>query len=188
MPGAPRDWPVSNRREFNNKNANKKYIITEEQQKEFESLLFERFIQVSQILIKTKYKDYIYDIILNLGKPKKEEKSEIIIKKTILSIQLLTNLSIDFGEEFINKKIMPQLDELMQEENIEIKEEICLSFITLIKLLNLEFIGDYIMNSLEKISSTGSWIIRKKCIEVLYKLIYQLKNKYKKENNNYNKV
>ena len=76
----------------------------------------------------------------------------------------------------------------MKEQNIEIKEEICLNYITLIKLLNLDFIGDYIYNSLEKISNDKLWILRKKCIEILSKIIYELKNKYKKENNDYNKV
>ena len=175
----------------NTKN-NKNYTISEKEQKEYDSLLFERFIQASKILIKTEYKDYIYNMILDFGKAKKEDNSEILIKKKILSIKLITNLSSDFGEEFINENILPRLDELMQEENIEVIEEICLSFITLIKLLNLEFIGDYIMNSLKKLSGYKFWVIRKKCIEVLYTIIYELKNKYKKEkekeNNEYDKV
>ena len=83
---------------------------------------------------------------------------------------------------------MPVLDEFMKGDNIEIKEEICLNYITLIKLLNLDFIGDYIYNSLEETSNDKLWILRKKCIEILSKIIYELKNKYKKENNDYNKV
>ena len=44
----------------NTKN-NKNYTISEKEQKEYDSLLFERFIQASKILIKTEYKDYIYN-------------------------------------------------------------------------------------------------------------------------------
>ena len=164
---------------------NKKYIVTEEQQKEYDELLFERFVQVSKLLIKSGNKEYIYDIILNFKTEKIEENT---IGKKILLIKLLTNLSVDFGEEFTTEKILPVLDEFMKEQNIEIKEEICLNYITLIKLLNLDFIGDYIYNSLEKISNDKLWILRKKCIEILSKIIYELKNKYKKENNDYNKV
>ena len=164
---------------------NKKYTVTEEQQKEYDELLFERFVQVSKLLIKSGNKEYIYDIILNFKTEKIEENT---IGKKILLIKLLANLSVDFGEEFTKEKILPVLDEFMKEQNIEIKEEICLNYITLIKLLNLDFIGDYIYNSLEKISNDKLWILRKKCIEILSKIIYELKNKYKKENNEYNKV
>jgi hypothetical protein len=164
---------------------NKKNIVTEEQQKEYDDLLFERFVQVSKLLIKAGNKEFIYDIILNFKNEKIEENTN---GKKILLIKLITNLSVDFGEEFTKEKILPVLDEFMKEDNIEIKEEICLNYITLIKLLNLEFIGNYIYHSLEEISKDKLWILRKKCIEILSKIIYELKNKYKKEDNDYNKV
>ena len=170
---------------------NKNNIGTEEQQKEYNSLLFERFIQIAKILIKTENKDYIYNMILELGKQSKEEKniiSENFISKKVLLIKLITNLSSDFGEKFTKEYILPNLSENIQTDNNEIKEEICSSFITLIKSLNIEFIGDYVLDSLQKISEDKCLNIRKKCIEVLYKIIYELKDKYKKENNEYEKA
>ena len=184
------------RAKFNpNKNtniANKKIIITDEEQKEYDSLLFERFIQVSKILIKTENKDFIFNMLLNFKKENKEEKemNEFLIDKKMLLIKMVTNLSADFGEEFTKEKILPLLDEFILEENLELKDEICAGCIILIKLLNLDFIGDYILDSLQKLSNDKFWILRKKCIEISYKIIYELKNKYKKENNDYdyNKV
>ena len=171
----------------NSTTANKNYVITEEQQKEYDSLLFERFIQLSKILIKTEFKEFNFNFTLDFAKIKVEDKEQMAEKK-ILCIKILTNLTADFGGEFTKENILPVLDEFMQEENVKIKEETALSLITLIKLLDIEFIGDYILDSLEKIGNDKIWMVRKKCIEVLYKLIYELKNKYKKENNEYDKA
>ena len=175
----------------NNVITNKNYIMTEQQEKEYDSLLFERFIQIAKILIKTENKEYIYNMILDLGKQSNEEINKIsenVINKKLLLIKLVTNLSSDFGQEFTKEKILPILDENIQAENNEIKEEICLSLIALVKSLNIEFIGEYVLNSLQKIGEDKSFNIRKKCIEVLYKIIYELKEKYKKENNEYDKA
>ena len=166
---------------------NKNYIITPEQQKQYDSLLFERFIQLSKILIKTEFKEFTFNFTLDFAKIKVEDKEQMAEKK-ILCIKILTNLTADFGEEFTKESILPVLDKFMQEENVKIKEETALSLITLIKLLNIEFIGDYVLDSIEKISNDKIWMVRKKCIEVLYKIIYELKNKYKKENNEYDKA
>lgn len=166
---------------------NKNYVITPEQQKQYDSLLFERFIQLSKILIKTEFKEFTFKFTLDFAKIKVEDKEQMAEKK-ILCIKILTNLSADFGEEFTKENILPVLDEFMKEENVKIKEETSLSLITLIKLLNIEFIGDYALDSIEKISNDKIWIVRKNCIEVLYKIIYELKNKYKKENNEYDKA
>ena len=163
------------------------YVITEEKQKQHDSLLFDRFVQISKVLIKTDYKDYIYNIIIDFGKPK-NDKDEKSIEKKILCIKLITSLSADFGEEFTKKNILPLLDQFILEENIEIMEETSLAFITLIKILNIEFIGEYTLESLQKISHDKFWVIRKKSLEVLYKIIYELKNKYKKENNDYHRA
>ena len=173
-----------------NLNTNKKTTITEEQQKEYDSLLFERFIQVSKILIKTENKDFIFNMLLNFKKENNFDKNEIpenVTGKKILLIKMVSNLSNDFGEEFTKEKILPLLDEFMQEDNYELKEEICVSYITLIKLLNLDFIGGYVLDSLQKVSDDKFWSLRKKCIEISYKIIYELKNKYKKENEKENK-
>ena len=168
----------------NYKISNKKYIVTEEQEKEYDSLLFERFVQVYKLLIKIENKNYIFNTIINFI----NQSDENLNGKNILVIKLITNLSIEFGEEFTKEKILPLLDEFMKEENIEIREEICFQYITLIKLLNIEFIGNYILDSLQKFSNDKFWVLRKKCIEILYKIIYELKNKYKKENNDYDKA
>ena len=157
-------------------NLNKKYKETEEEQNEFDSLLFERFVQISQILIKTNLKDYVLNMITNYGKADKDEKK---IEKKRLCRKLLTNLSVDFGEEFTKKNILPIIDEFILQENIEIMEETTLSFLTLIKLLNIEFIGNYALESLQKISHDKFWVTRKNCIEVLCKIIYELIQKRK---------
>ena len=166
---------------------NKNYKVTSEQQEKYDTLLFERFTQVSKILIKTEFKDYIFNMILNFGKSNGDENEKTIEKKK-LCIKLITNLSAEFEEDFTKENILPQLDEFMKDDNVEIKEETVSAYITLAKILNIEFIGNYILDSLEKISNDKSWTVRKKCLEVLYKIIYELKNKYKKENNDYDKI
>ena len=180
---------------ISNNLSNKKIIVTEEEQKEYDALLFERFIQVSKILIKTENKDFIFNMLLGFKIEKKFEQNEIpenLIGKDILLIKMVAYLSADFGEEFTKEKILPIFDEFMQEDNYELKEEICFNYITLIKLLNLDFIGDYILDSLQKLSNNKFWFLRKKCIEISYKIIYELKDKYKKEkekeNDDYNKA
>ena len=175
----------------------KKIIITEEQINEHDSLLFERLIQICKILQKSKYKEDLFNNILALMDEKNINndtinKENIIIFKKIISIRLLVHLSADFGEEFTKKNIIPVLDDLFtKDEHIKIKEEVAMSLIILVKKLDIDFIGDYVLNSLEKISEDKFWLIRKKSIEILFKIIPELKQEKKekakeKEENNIN--
>ena len=75
---------------------NKNYKVTSEQQEKYDTLLFERFTQVSKILIKTEFKDYIFNMILNFGKSNGDENEKTIEKKK-LCIKLITNLSAEFA-------------------------------------------------------------------------------------------
>ena len=163
----------------------KKFVITEEEKKEHDDLLFERLLQCCKILIKSKYKEELFKNILELiNIEENNDNNNIIIFKKILSIKLMTNLSADFGEEFTKKNIVPILDEfLTKNEDIKIKEETAMSLIILIQKLKIDFIGEYVINSLEKISNDKFWIIRKKCIEILYKIIPELNKEKDQEEN-----
>lgn len=169
----------------------KKILVTEEQKIEFDNLLFDRLIQTCKILVKSKYKEDLFNNILELTDDKDLKndttKSHVYNFKKIMSIKLLTNLASDFGEEFTEKNILPLLDEFLKEDNIKIKEEIGSGLIILVKNLNIEFIGDYILNSLEILRKDKFWSIRKKCIEILYKIINELKNRIKENENIKNK-
>ena len=163
----------------------KKFVITEEEKKEHDDLLFERLLQCCKILIKSKYKEELFKNILELiNNEENNDNNNIIIFKKILSIKLMTNLSADFGEEFTKKNIVPILDEfLTKNEDIKIKEETAMSLIILVQKLKIDFIGEYVINSLEKISNDKFWIIRKKCIEILYKIIPELNKEKDQEEN-----
>ena len=163
----------------------KKFVITEEEKKEHDDLLFERLLQCCKILIKSKYKEELFKNILELiNIEENNDNNNIIIFKKILSIKLMTNLSADFGEEFTKKNIVPILDEfLTKNEDIKIKEETAMSLIILVQKLKIDFIGEYVINSLEKISNDKFWIIRKKCIEILYKIIPELNKEKDQEEN-----
>ena len=162
----------------------KKFVITEEEKKEHDDLLFERLLQCCKILIKSKYKEELFKNILELIRNEENNDNNIIIFKKILSIKLMTNLSADFGEEFTKKNIVPILDEfLTKNEDIKIKEETAMSLIILVQKLKIDFIGEYVINSLEKISNDKFWIIRKKCIEILYKIIPELNKEKDQEEN-----
>ena len=158
----------------------KKIVVTEEEKEEYNFLLFERLIQICTIIVKTKYKEELFNNILSLNDEKNisdfnENKENILIFKKNMSIKLLTHLSDEFGEEFTKKKILPVLDNFFkEEENIKIKEEDAMSLIILAQKLKIDIIGDYILNSLEKLSNDKYWIIRQKCIDILYKIIPQL--------------
>ena len=167
----------------------RKIIIKEEDIAEYDSLLFERLIQICKILVKTKYKEELFKNILSLcdkNNNDNENKKHIFLFKKIMTIKLLTNLSADFGEEFTKKNILPVLDEFFtEEENFQIKEEASMGLIVLVQKLKIDFIGDYILNSLEKLCDDKFWIIRKKCIEILYKILPELKiDENNIENNN----
>ena len=58
-----------------------------------------------------------------------------------------------------------------------------MSLIILVQKLKIDFIGEYVINSLEKISNDKFWIIRKKCIEILYKIIPELNKEKDQEEN-----
>ena len=162
----------------------KKFVITEEEKKEHDDLLFERLLQCCKILIKSKYKEELFKNILELISNEENNDNNNIIFKKILSIKLMTNLSADFGEEFTKKNIVPILDEfLTKNEDIKIKEETAMSLIILVQKLKIDFIGEYVINSLEKISNDKFWIIRKKCIEILYKIIPELNKEKDQEEN-----
>ena len=172
------------------KNENKKkIIITEEEKMEYDNLLFERLTQICVILVKSKYKEELFkNILLLCDKNTNDINSEMIDKKNIfifkktMCIKLLTHLSSFFNEDFIKKNILPVLDNFFnEEENIQIKEEISMSLIILAQKLKVDFIGEYILNCLEKLSNDKHWFIRQKCIEILYKIIPELN---KDENNN----
>ena len=60
-----------------------------------------------------------------------------------------------------------------------------MSLIILAQKLKVDFIGEYILNSLEKLSNDKHWEIRQKCIEILYQIIPEL-NKEEKYNNKIN--
>ena len=65
-----------------------------------------------------------------------------------------------------------------------------MSLIILAQKLKVDFIGEYILNSLEKLSNDKQWQIRQKCIEILYQIIPEL-NKDEENNindNNNNKI
>ena len=162
----------------------KKFVITEEEKKEHDDLLFERLLQCCKILIKSKYKEELFKNILELISNEENNDNNNIIFKKILSIKLMTNLSADFGEEFTKKNIVPILDEfLTKNEDIKIKEETAMSLIILVQKLKIDFIGEYVINSLEKISNDKLWIVRKKCIEILYKIIPELNMEKDQEEN-----
>ena len=162
----------------------KKFVITEEEKKEHDDLLFERLLQCCKILIKSKYKEELFKNILELISNEENNDNNNIIFKKILSIKLMTNLSADFGEEFTKKNIVPILDEfLTKNEDIKIKEETAMSLIILVQKLKIDFIGEYVINSLEKISNDKFWIVRKKCIEILYKIIPELNKEKDQEEN-----
>ena len=181
------------------KNENKKkVIISEEEKKEYDNLLFERLIQICVILVKSKYKEELFNNILllcdkntnDINAEMMDKKNIFIFKKTIC-IKLLTHLSSFFDNEFIKKNILPVLDNFFNEdENIQIKEEVSMSLIILAQKLKVDFIGEYILNSLEKLSNDKQWQIRQKCIEILYQIIPEL-NKDEENNindNNNNKI
>ena len=162
----------------------KKFVITEEEKKEHDDLLFERLLQCCKILIKFKYKEELFKNILELISNEENNDNNNIIFKKILSIKLMTNLSADFGEEFTKKNIVPILDEfLTKNEDIKIKEETAMSLIILVQKLKIDFIGEYVINSLEKISNDKFWVVRKKCIEILYKIIPELNKEKDQEEN-----
>ena len=158
----------------------KKIIVTEEEKEEYDFLLFERLIQICKILVKTKFKEELFNSIISLNDEKNvsennENKKNILIFKKNMSIKLLTHLSDEFGEDFTKKKILPVLDIFFkEEENIKIKEEAAMSLIILARKLKIDFIGDYILSSLEKLSNDKYWSIRQKCIDILYQIIPQL--------------
>ena len=166
----------------------KKIVVTEQQKKEFDNLLFERLIQICKILVKSKYKEDLFNNILELTDDKdiKNDEKKIYVYnfKRIMGIKLLTHLASDFGEEFTGKNILPVLDNFFKDDNFKIKEEVGLGLIDLVKNLNIEFIGDYILNSLEILSNDKFWNIRKKCIEIIYKIISELKNRNKENEKN----
>ena len=162
----------------------KKIIITEEEKNEYDFLLFERVIQICKILIKAKYQEELFQNILLLINDKNNKNKNIINFKKIMGIKLLVNLSSDFGEEFTKKNILTILDDFFTKDNdFKIKEEVCMSLIILVEKLKIEFIGDYIITFLEKTINDKLWIIRKKSIEILYKIIPELK----KENTDFSK-
>ena len=163
----------------------KKIIVSEEEKKEYENLLFERLIQICKILIKTKYKQELYQNILLLMNDKNNKNKNIINFKKTIGIKLLANLSSDFGEEFTKKNILQILDDYFtKDEDFIIKEEVCMSLIILVEKLKIDFIGEYIINFLEKISNDKFWILRKKSIEILYKIIPKLKIENQQNNKN----
>ena len=162
----------------------KKIVITEEEKNEYDSLLFERVIQICKILIKAKYQEELFQNILLLINDKNNKNKNIINFKKIMGIKLLVNLSPDFGEEFTKKNILTILDDFFTKDNdFKIKEEVCMSLIILVEKLKIDFIGDYIITFLEKTINDKLWIIRKKSIEILYKIIPELK----KENTDFSK-
>ena len=87
-------------------------------------------IQICVILVKSKYKEELFNNILllcdkntnDINAEMMDKKNIFIFKKTIC-IKLLTHLSSFFENEFIKKNILPVLDNFFNEdENIQIKE------------------------------------------------------------------
>jgi len=151
----------------------------------YKNLLFKVFIKIAKSIIpreKDKKDNYIIDLVMSFGYESNVTK-EFYLEHKKLCIKFIAKLAEDFGQDWCENYLMPQLWFFGNDEEEEIRKQVLTALPFLCCEISYEMIGTKIYNLIKKIASDKSTDIRKNSIPCLANIInvYQEKGKKSRE-------
>ena len=158
-------------------------------------LLFKVFIKIAKSIIpreKDKKDNYIIDLVMSFGYESNVSK-EFYLEHKKLCIKFIAKLAEDFGQDWCENYLLPQLWFFVNEEEEDIKKQVLIALPFLCAEIRYEMIGTKIYKLIKRFVSDKSTEIRKSTIPCLAKIIKiykekSKKSKEKKENENINEI
>ena len=151
----------------------------------YKNLLFKVFIKIAKSIIpreKDKKDNYIIDLVISFGYESNVTK-EFFLEHKKLCIKFIAKLAEDFGQDWCENYLLPQLWFFGNEEEEEIKKQVLTALPFICCEIRYEMIGTKVYNLIKKIAGDKSTDIRKNSIPCLANIInvYQDKAKKSKE-------
>ena len=156
-------------------------------------LLFKVFIKIAKSIIpreKDKKDSYIIDLVMSFGYESNVSK-EFYLEHKKLCIKFISKLAEDFGQDWCENYLLPQLWFFgNDEEEEEIKKQVLIALPFLCSEIRYEMIGTKIYKLIKKFFNDKSFEIRKNSIPCLAKIIkiYKEKSKKSKEDGYKNEI
>ena len=145
-------------------------------------LLFKVFIKIAKSIIpreKDKKDSYIIGLVMSFGYESNVSK-EFYLEHKKLCIKFISKLAEDFGQDWCENKLLPELWFFGNEEDEEIKKQVLIALPFLCSEIRYEMIGTKIYKLLKQFFNDKSFEIRKNSIPCLAKIIKIYKEKSKK--------
>ena len=146
------------------------------------TLLFKVFIKIAKSIIrkeKDKKDNYMLDLVMSFGYESNVSKDFYLEHKKIC-IRFISTLAEDFGQDWAENYLLPQMWFFACDEDEEIKKEVLIALPNLCQEIRYELIGIKILKLMKKLTSDKSTNIRQGCISTLAKIIKTYKEKSKK--------
>jgi len=155
-------------------------------------LLFKVFIKIAKSIIpreKDKKDSYIIDLVMSFGYESNVSK-EFYLEHKKLCIKFIAKLAEDFGQDWCENYLLPQLWFFGNDEEEDIKRQVLVALPFLCAEIRYEIIGTKIYKLIKKLASDKSPEIRKNTVPCLAKIIkiYKEKSKKKKEKEDENEI
>ena len=146
-------------------------------------LLFKVFIKIAKSIMnkeKDKNDNYMLDLVMSFGYESNVSKDFYLEHKKIC-IRFISTLAEDFGQDWAENYLLPQMWFFACDEEEEIKKEVLIALPNLCQELRYEMIGTKIFKLIKKLSSDKLPIIRQGAVSALAKIIKVYKEKSKIE-------
>ena len=156
------------------------------------ALLFKVFIKIAKYIIpreKDKKDNFMLDLVMSFGYESNVSK-EFYLEHKKLCIKFIAKLAEDFGPDWCENYLLPQLWFFGNDEEEEIKTQILIALPYVCAEIRYEMIGTKIYKLIKKYANDKSTEIRKNVIPCLAKIIkiYKEKSKNKDENVQENQI
>ena len=136
-------------------------------------LLFKVFIKIAKSIIpreKDKKDSYIIGLVMSFGYESNVSK-EFYLEHKKLCIKFISKLAEDFGQDWCENILLPELWFFGNEEDEEIKKQVLIALPFLCSEIRYEMIGTKIYKLLKQFFNDKSFEIRKNSIPCLAKII-----------------
>ena len=142
-------------------------------------LLFKVFIKIAKSIIhkeKDKNDNYMLDLVMSFGYESNVSKDFYLEHKKIC-IRFISTLAEDFGQDWAENYLLPQMWFFACDEETEIKQEVLIALPNLCQELRYEIIGTKVFKLIKKLTSDKLPIIRQGIVAALAKIIKIYKEK-----------
>ena len=150
---------------------------------EYQNLLFKNFIKIAKAIIPKDEDKKILALILAYGYEDEKHNNKLGDQHVILCVKLISELTEDYGKEFTENYLLPQLIYFIDDKSENVKKEVLLSLPNICEVVSFEIINTKIYELIKKLlhMMNPSWLIRKIIVDVISKIIKTFKNKSTKE-------